>query len=58
MERKQREIVSVAWYTAMFGRQKRLASLNTILIPGRKVEGNEKAQLDADHDELVREMMR
>lgn len=49
--------VTTAWLVAVFSRQRRLRSLNMILNPlARKVEGEEKAQLDAQHADMIKAM--
>jgi hypothetical protein len=56
--KRQHEIViTTAWLTAGFHRQRRLKALAMILRPNaRVVTGEEKARLQAAHDEMIRAM--
>ncbi len=56
-EARYKLMLKQAWYTASYTRTKRLPSLQIVLNPeARVVRGEEKARLQAEHEQMMKAM--
>jgi hypothetical protein len=49
-------VISTGWWVANLMKQRRLPSLNTLITPTKIVKGEEKARLDAEFNQMAKEM--